>query len=229
MNLVSLDLTTSDRWHEQQKQHNPPCVLRDSKPGPPVQKSASLSTLSERHPLSDLQTRNSVGMFLSGSRDWLRKEFAKIDPKRARKVFSAIIDKYSQNGSKERKTTREAKDVVLDHALYLWFVAHAVYWLATLTSVPLGLVLNPEEDMDIWECIVPSWHVCTLNSRRVESPFVMLVEREERWEAPDQPQGVIPLNWGETELNRSVTCMVLITTANDMQQLALSPDEFRGP
>ncbi|GFX93371.1 retrovirus-related Pol polyprotein from transposon TNT 1-94 [Trichonephila clavipes] len=38
----------------------------------------------------------------------------------------------------------------------------------------------------------------TLNSHRVASPL-------ERWEAPDHPQGFLPQNWGETELNRSVT------------------------
>ncbi|GFS79318.1 uncharacterized protein TNCV_4409681 [Trichonephila clavipes] len=70
---------------------------------------------------------------------------------------------------------------------------------------------------------------CTLNSRRVASPLVRLVEGEERWEAPDHPEGVIPLNWGETELNRSVPCMVLKATANDRRHLALSHEEFRGP
>ncbi|GFV21921.1 hypothetical protein TNCV_4526081 [Trichonephila clavipes] len=57
--------------------------------------------------------------------------------------------------------------------------------------------------------IVPSRHGGTLNSRRASNPFVRLVEKEERWEAPDHPQGVLPQNWGETELNRPVTCMVL--------------------
>ncbi|GFY34328.1 hypothetical protein TNCV_2506311 [Trichonephila clavipes] len=51
--------------------------------------------------------------------------------------------------------------------------------------------------------------VGTLNSRRAASPLVWLVEGEERWEAPDQPQGFLPLNWGATEKNRTVICMVL--------------------
>ncbi|GFV43643.1 uncharacterized protein TNCV_2679441 [Trichonephila clavipes] len=93
-------------------------------------------------------------------------------------------------------------------------------WLATLTVVPLGLGSNPGEDMDICKCLVPSRHGGTLNSRRAASPLVRLVEGEERWEAPDTPQGVL-LNWGETELNRSVTCMVLKVTANDRRHLAL--------
>ncbi|GFV66578.1 cullin-4A [Trichonephila clavipes] len=70
-------------------------------------------------------------------------------------------------------------------------------------------------------------HGGTLNSRRAASPLVRL-EGEERWEAPN-PQRVFPLNWGETELNCSVTCMVLKATANDRRDLALYHDEFRGP
>ncbi|GFW99569.1 uncharacterized protein TNCV_3418021 [Trichonephila clavipes] len=49
------------------------------------------------------------------------------------------------------------------------------------------------------------------------------------WKAPDHPQSVLPQNWGETELNRSATCMVLKATANDRCHLALYHDEFRGP
>ncbi|GFW90672.1 uncharacterized protein TNCV_628381 [Trichonephila clavipes] len=58
---------------------------------------------------------------------------------------------------------------------------------------------------------------------------VRLVEGEEGWKASDQPQGVLPQNWGGTELNPSVTCMVLKATANDRRYLALCHDEFRGP
>ncbi|GFW40669.1 uncharacterized protein TNCV_2836131 [Trichonephila clavipes] len=83
--------------------------------------------------------------------------------------------------------------------------------------------------MDVCECIVPSRHESTLNSRRAVNPLVRLVEGEERWESPDHFQGVLPLNWGETELNRSVTCMLLKATANDKCHLALIHDEFRGP
>ncbi|GFT39218.1 hypothetical protein TNCV_2897381 [Trichonephila clavipes] len=35
------------------------------------------------------------------------------------------------------------------------------------------------------------------------------------------PQGFLSQNWGENELNRSVTCMVLKSTANDRRHLAL--------
>ncbi|GFT22443.1 uncharacterized protein TNCV_3274121 [Trichonephila clavipes] len=74
-----------------------------------------------------------------------------------------------------------------------------------LTAVSLGLGSNPGEDMDVCKRIVPSQHGGTLNSCRSASSLVRLVEGEERWEDPDHPQGVLPQNWGETELNRSVT------------------------
>ncbi|GFU76511.1 hypothetical protein TNCV_4790731 [Trichonephila clavipes] len=41
-------------------------------------------------------------------------------------------------------------------------------------------------------------------------------------EAPDQPLGVLSQNWGGTELNRSVTCKVFKTTANDRRRLMSS-------
>ncbi|GFW49022.1 uncharacterized protein TNCV_3902201 [Trichonephila clavipes] len=72
-------------------------------------------------------------------------------------------------------------------------------------------------------------HECTLNSRRAASPLVRLVEGEERRDAPDHLQGVLPLNWGETELNSYVTCMGLKATANDRRHLARCHDEFREP
>ncbi|GFW60280.1 uncharacterized protein TNCV_1843611 [Trichonephila clavipes] len=65
-------------------------------------------------------------------------------------------------------------------------------------------------------------------SLRAASPLVRLVEGEERGEAPDYPQDALPQNWGETELNRSVTCMVLKAMANDSRPLALCHDEFHG-
>ncbi|GFY10584.1 hypothetical protein TNCV_2194051 [Trichonephila clavipes] len=46
----------------------------------------------------------------------------------------------------------------------------------------------------------------------------------------DHPQGVSPQNWGETESNRIVTCLVLKTTANNRRKsLALCREEFREP
>ncbi|GFU66854.1 uncharacterized protein TNCV_894901 [Trichonephila clavipes] len=83
--------------------------------------------------------------------------------------------------------------------------------------------------MDVCKCIVPSRYGSTLNSRRAASPLVRLVEGEERWDAPHYPQGVLPQNWDETELNRSVTCMVLEAKANDRRHLALCHDKFRVP
>ncbi|GFY11894.1 uncharacterized protein TNCV_4973941 [Trichonephila clavipes] len=83
--------------------------------------------------------------------------------------------------------------------------------------------------MDVCKCIVPSRHGGTLNSRRAASPLVRLVEGEERWDASDHPQSVLPLNWGETEPKRTVTCKAPKATANDRRHLALYHDEFRGP
>ncbi|GFU69217.1 uncharacterized protein TNCV_3284951 [Trichonephila clavipes] len=74
----------------------------------------------------------------------------------------------------------------------------------------------------------------TLNLQRAEtssaaSPLVRLGEEEEWWEAPDHPQSVLPQNWGETELNRSITCMGFNATSNNRRHLTLCHDEFRGP
>ncbi|GFT25998.1 uncharacterized protein TNCV_5126591 [Trichonephila clavipes] len=83
--------------------------------------------------------------------------------------------------------------------------------------------------MFVYICIVPSRHVGTLNSRRTTSPLVRLVEGEEKWDAFDHPQGFLPLNWSETESNRTVTYMVLKATAKDKRHLALCHDEFCRP
>ncbi|GFW24102.1 uncharacterized protein TNCV_4951461 [Trichonephila clavipes] len=97
------------------------------------------------------------------------------------------------------------------------------------TTVCVGLGSNPGEDMDACKCIVPLRHEDTLNSRRAASPLVRLVEREERWEAPDHPQGILHINWGGSEPNRTVTCMVLKATVNDRRHLVLFLDECYGP
>ncbi|PRD26335.1 UNVERIFIED_CONTAM: Cullin-4A [Trichonephila clavipes] len=95
------------------------------------------------------------------------------------------------------------------------------------TAVLLSLGSNPGEDLNVCKCLMPSRHGGTLNSLGAASPLVRLGEK--RWEAPDHPQGVLPQNWSETELNCSVTCMVLKATANGRRHLALCHDEFRGP
>ncbi|GFV67924.1 hypothetical protein TNCV_664861 [Trichonephila clavipes] len=51
--------------------------------------------------------------------------------------------------------------------------------------LPLGLGSNPGEGMDVCECIVPSWHGGTRDSRRAANPLVMLMEGEDRWELLD--------------------------------------------
>ncbi|GFX13777.1 uncharacterized protein TNCV_1718851 [Trichonephila clavipes] len=57
-----------------------------------------------------------------------------------------------------------------------------------LTAVPLGLSSNPGEDMDVCKCIVTSRHGGILNSRRVASRLVSLVEGKERWEPLTSPK-----------------------------------------
>ncbi|GFS54911.1 uncharacterized protein TNCV_3576251 [Trichonephila clavipes] len=64
---------------------------------------------------------------------------------------------------------------------------------------------------------LPAQHGGTLNSRRAASPLVRLVEGEERWETSDHPQSVLPLNWGGIEPNRTVTCMVLKATVENVK------------
>ncbi|GFU97359.1 uncharacterized protein TNCV_3889741 [Trichonephila clavipes] len=82
--------------------------------------------------------------------------------------------------------------------------------------------------MDVCKCIVPLRQAGTLNSCRNSNPLVWLVEGEEWWEVAGCLQGFLPLNWGGTEQNSTVTCMVLrLTTGVKIQ--ALSHDEFRGP
>ncbi|GFT33252.1 uncharacterized protein TNCV_4767361 [Trichonephila clavipes] len=76
--------------------------------------------------------------------------------------------------------------------------------------------------MDVCKCIVPSRHGVTLKSLRAASPIVRLV-------APDHPLDVLPQNLGETDLNRSVSCMVLKATANNRRQLTFSHVKFRRP
>ncbi|GFW90922.1 uncharacterized protein TNCV_2419151 [Trichonephila clavipes] len=71
--------------------------------------------------------------------------------------------------------------------------------------------------------IVPLRHGGTLNGRRAASPLMGLVEGEERWEDPGHPQGFLSLNWGGTEQNRTVTCMVLKATANDRRKNSSLP------
>ncbi|GFU66132.1 transposable element Tc3 transposase [Trichonephila clavipes] len=67
----------------------------------------------------------------------------------------------------------------------------------------------------------------TLSSCRSVSPLMRLVEGEERWKAPEHPQGVLPQNWGKIEQNRTVTCMELKDKANDRRKyLALRRYEF---
>ncbi|GFX52549.1 uncharacterized protein TNCV_4325651 [Trichonephila clavipes] len=62
---------------------------------------------------------------------------------------------------------------------------------------------------------MPLWHGGTLNSCRAASLLVRFVGGEQMWEAPDHPQGFLPLNSCGTEQNRTATCMVLKAKTND--------------
>ncbi|GFU48350.1 uncharacterized protein TNCV_3342431 [Trichonephila clavipes] len=89
---------------------------------------------------------------------------------------------------------------------------------------------NPGEGMDVCKHIT-LWRLeGTLSSRRIESPLLMLVGGKERRDASVYPQGDLPQNWGGTEQNRTITCMVLKAKANDRHKnLSFSRDEFCGP
>ncbi|GFU48550.1 uncharacterized protein TNCV_1439261 [Trichonephila clavipes] len=70
----------------------------------------------------------------------------------------------------------------------------------------------------------------SLNSRQVASLLARLVDGVEMWVAPAQPQGVLSKNWGGTERNPTVTCMVFKAKDNDgRKNLALGCDGFCGP
>ncbi|GFX28151.1 uncharacterized protein TNCV_424781 [Trichonephila clavipes] len=91
-------------------------------------------------------------------------------------------------------------------------------WIATLTALPSGLGSNPGEAMDVCKCAVPLRQGGILNSRRAANPLAWLVEGEESWEVPVNLQGFLPLNWGVTEQNRTVPCMMLKAKANDRRK-----------
>ncbi|GFX01165.1 uncharacterized protein TNCV_4581311 [Trichonephila clavipes] len=96
-----------------------------------------------------------------------------------------------------------------------------------LTAATKGPGSNPEEGMDVCKYIVPVRHGSTPNGLRATRHLVRLVEGKLRWETSDHLQGVLPLNWGRTELNRTVTCIVIRLTTS--MHLTLCHEEFRGP
>ncbi|GFY15982.1 uncharacterized protein TNCV_1286271 [Trichonephila clavipes] len=99
-----------------------------------------------------------------------------------------------------------------------------------LSAVPKGLGSNPIEGVDVCKSIVLLWHGDSLNSLRAASALMKLVEGQERWEAPDYLQGVLPQNWSGIELNLTIICMVLKAMDDDRRKnLAPCCDEFRGP
>ncbi|GFW54526.1 uncharacterized protein TNCV_2232001 [Trichonephila clavipes] len=98
--------------------------------------------------------------------------------------------------------------------------------------------------MDVCKCIVPLRQGGTINSRRAANPLVKLVEGEERWETSDQPQGVLPQNWGEIQkFNLSQALVTFIPSSregHDDNNLTIDDDpvvsmrrnqirQYRGP
>ncbi|GFV01811.1 cullin-4A [Trichonephila clavipes] len=97
-------------------------------------------------------------------------------------------------------------------AIYPGMAAERAGVVSSQAKAAEGLGSNPGEDMDVCKCTVPLRHGGTLNRRRAASPLVWL--GEERWEAPDHPQGFLPPNWSGTEQKRTVTWMVLRLTTD---------------
>ncbi|GFX68749.1 uncharacterized protein TNCV_4069931 [Trichonephila clavipes] len=75
--------------------------------------------------------------------------------------------------------------------------------------------------MGVCKCVVPLRNESTLNNHRAACPLVWLVEGEQKWEAPDHLEGVLPQNSGGTELKRTVTCLVLKAKDNDNSTSAM--------
>ncbi|GFV86590.1 hypothetical protein TNCV_4184451 [Trichonephila clavipes] len=82
---------------------------------------------------------------------------------------------------------------------------------------------------DVYKCIVPLRHGCTINSRRAASHFVRLVDGEESWEAPTTSRA-FSLKIGE-ELSQIVLSPVWCSKLRIKKGLhqALCRDEFREP
>ncbi|GFU67533.1 uncharacterized protein TNCV_3239801 [Trichonephila clavipes] len=77
--------------------------------------------------------------------------------------------------------------------------------------------------MDGCKYALPLRHGGSLNSHRAASPLMRLVGREERWDAPDHPLGVLSQNWNGTEPKYTITCIELKAAANDRQTSSPSP------
>ncbi|GFV43450.1 hypothetical protein TNCV_5151 [Trichonephila clavipes] len=101
-----------------------------------------------------------------------------------------------------------------------------VKWPTRLVALIFSVLLKLISHSFQSECMVQR---VTLNSCRATSQLVRFVEREKRREYSNHPQNV-PQNWGGTEQNHTVTCIVLKVNAdNRRKNLVLSLAEFRGP
>ncbi|GFV77166.1 hypothetical protein TNCV_2108521, partial [Trichonephila clavipes] len=76
---------------------------------------------------------------------------------------------------------------------------------------------------------VPLRHGVTLKSHHAASLLVRLVDGEERWEALDNPQGVLPHSSSEMEPHHTIACLVLKAKTNDRSKTSpLSSINFVG-
>ncbi|GFU19303.1 hypothetical protein TNCV_3032281 [Trichonephila clavipes] len=116
---------------------------------------------------------------------------------------------------------KEALDVSLENnspcVLYIlpkliWCKIGCVSWASSCATLEVGDTVA--RDMPL-RYNANGLHISSPpTSRRAACPLVGLVEEVERWKAPDNPQGVLPQKWGETEQKCTVTCMVIKAKAN---------------
>ncbi|GFV92274.1 hypothetical protein TNCV_3951291 [Trichonephila clavipes] len=105
-------------------------------------------------------------------------------------VSSCLLQKRvrSTSGGDISCDSKSPLVVWLTHPEYE-LLRHHLSGIETLTVEPQSLGSNPGVGMDVCKCIGPSWHGGTLNSRRVASPLVWLVEEEERVRTLNPPLG----------------------------------------
>ncbi|GFU68014.1 hypothetical protein TNCV_2823571 [Trichonephila clavipes] len=77
--------------------------------------------------------------------------------------------------------------------------------------------------MNVLGAQVTLWRGVTLNNHRATSPLVRLAEMKERWETSDHFQGIFAKNWGGTQPNRTITCLLLKATANGRRKSSSLP------
>ncbi|GFW38937.1 hypothetical protein TNCV_1818781 [Trichonephila clavipes] len=103
-----------------------------------------------------------------------------------------VLLPYTEDGSAHLKTNYHSLPMILS------VIESSVVELSEIElsfeSNIIGLDSKPGEGIDVCKCIMLLWQGGILNSSRATSPLMGLVEGEERWEAPDHPQGFHPPN-----------------------------------